>query len=45
MEKKSNHPLATAIVSHFTPIKTVDLEVEHKIGSDYAQCMTVTSIL
>jgi len=33
MEKKSNHPLATAIVSHFTPIKTVDLEVEHKIGS------------
>ncbi len=33
MEQKSNHPLATAIVSHFSNIKTIDLEVEHKIGS------------
>ncbi len=33
MEKKSNHPLAAAIVSHFGDMPTIDLEVEHKIGS------------
>ena len=33
MEKQSNHPLANAILDHFTPTETLNLEVENVIGT------------
>ena len=32
MEKKANHPLADAILNHFTALNDLDLSVENKIG-------------
>lgn len=33
MEKKSNHPLADAIIKHFTDVKHINLKVENIVGS------------
>lgn len=33
MEKQSNHPLADAIIAHFTNVQTLDVEVENIIGT------------
>lgn len=33
MEKQSNHPLADAIIAHFTNANTLDIEVENIIGT------------
>lgn len=33
MEKQSNHPLANAILEHFKPTETLNLEVENVIGT------------
>src|SRR5699024_9002513 len=32
MESKSNHPLAQAVIKHFTDVEMVDLDVENMIG-------------
>lgn len=32
MERQSNHPLATAIVAHFTPTATLDVTVTNQLG-------------
>lgn len=32
LERESNHPIATAILAHFTPEETVTLTVENEIG-------------
>lgn len=33
MEKQANHPLAHALVDHFSDVKSIEVEVEHAIGS------------